>query len=306
MQMLKKFKENNKGTTIIIFAGVITGILAFSALVTDVGYLMVERSKLKNTADAAALAAVREMSENRSNAESVANDYIQKNDKSNVTHEILISDTGYVATVKLKKNIFFFFARIFGMNETEILAQSTAKMAPVVAVRGVRPLVIQQQTLIYGQQYTLKEGAGDGLSGNYGAVSLGGTGADRYRDNLKYGYDSVIRLGDYIKTETGNLQGPTEDGINYLISQCDHTPKCTYQKYVLDCPRVIAIPVVNTLDVNGKKPIVVVGFASFFLENYVDNGGHSEITGRFIQTIVNAEIGDAATDYGMRSIKLIE
>ncbi len=302
---VKKLK-NESGTTIVIFTGMIVGILAFSALVTDIGYLMVERSRLKNTADAAALAAVREMTDNRSNAQAVAADYIQKNDRSTITSEISIPDTGYIATVKLNKDIFFFFARILGINETQISVQSTAKMAPVVAVRGLRPLTVQQQTFTFGQQYVLKEGAGDGTSGNYGAVALGGTGSDRYRDNIKYGYDSVIRIGDYIRTETGNMQGPTEEGINYLISQCSHYPECTHQKYELNCPRLIAIPVVNTLDVNGRKPIVVVGFASFFLEDYVDNGGHSEITGRFIETIVNAELGDAATDYGMRSIKLIE
>ncbi len=303
--IVKKFKKEN-GTTIVIFAGMIVGILAFSALVTDIGYLMVERSRLKNTADAAALAAVREMVENRSNAQAVAIDYIQKNDRSNISKEISIPDTGYIATVKLRKDVFFFFARILGVNGTEINVQSTAKMAPVVAVRGLRPLAVQQQTFIFGQQYVLKEGAGDGTSGNYGAVALGGTGSDRYRDNIKYGYDSTIRLGDYIRTETGNMQGPTQEGVNYLMDQCNHYPKCTHQNYQLNCPKLIAIPVVNTLDVNGRKPIVVVGFASFFLEDYVDNGGHSEIKGRFIETIVNAELGDAATDYGMRSIKLIE
>ncbi len=306
MRLLNRFKKEQNGTTIIIFVGIITGILAFSALVTDVGYLMVERSKLKNTADAAALAAVREMSVDRSNAYTAAVDYIQKNDKSNPVYEIMIPDSGYIATVKLKKNVYFFFARIFGLISTEIQVQSTAKMAPVVALRGARPLAVPQQTFIYGQPYTLKEDAGDGLSGNYGAISLGGTGADRYRDNIKYGYNSTLRLGDYIKTETGNLTGPTEDGIKYLLSECDHIPKCTYNNYALNCPRVIAIPVVNTLDVNGKKPIVVVGFASFFVEDYINNGGYSEIKGRFIETIANAELGDAATDYGMRSIKLVE
>ena len=306
MQIFKKVYRNEKGISIILFVGIITGILGFSALVTDVGYLMVERSKLKNTADAAALAAVREMSDDRSNAQNVAKDYIAKNDRSEVNYEILIPDTGYIATVKLKKNVYFFFAKIFGLNGTEIQVQSIAKMAPVVAVRGVRPLVVVQQNFIYGQEYTLKEGAGDGYSGNYGAIALGGTGSDRYRDNIKYGYDSVLRLGDYIKTETGNMTGPTGDGIRYLVDECDHYPKCTYNNYEPNCPRLIAIPVVNTLDVNGRSSIVVVGFAAFFIEGYTDEGGHSEIKGRFIETIINAELGDAATDYGLRSIKLIE
>lgn len=306
MIRVKKLIKKNNGTTIIMFTGIITLVIAFSALVTDVGYLLMEKHKLKNTSDAAALASVAELVENRSNAETVARDYIKKNDPSVLNSEISIPDTGYVVTVKLTKNVYFYFAKIFGINNTLIQTESTAKVAPIIGVTGVKPLVVEKQTFVFGSEYTLKEGAGDGTSGNYGAISLGGSGADRYRDNLMYGYEGKLRIGDYIRTETGNLQGPTETGINYLINQCNHEPKCTYQKYVKDCPRLIIIPVVNTLDVNGKKPITVVGFAAFFVENYVNNGGHSEIKGRFIQTVIDAEQGDGESDFGLRSIKLIE
>ena len=305
MKHYRLFKNEN-GTTIILFVGIIAGILAFSSLITDVGYVMVKKSRLKNTADAAALAAVSKMSEDRTKARDSGLEYIGRNGNTGITNEILIPDTGYIATVKLKKNVFYFFARLMGYNKTDIYVQSTAKMAPVVAVRGLRPLAIQQQTLKFGEEYTLKEGAGSGQTGNYGAVSLGGTGATRYMENLKYGYDEVIRIGDYIKTETGNMSGPTQEGITYLVGQCDHYPKCTYLKYVPNCPRLVTIPVVNTLDVDGKKPIVAVGFASFFIEDYIDNDGHSQIAGRFIQTIIDGEMGDGITDFGTRSIKLIE
>jgi hypothetical protein len=275
-------------------------------LVTDVGFVMVEKSKLKNTSDAAALAAVREMMDDRTMAQNSALEYIDRNQEADVKSEILIPDTGYIATVKMTKNVYYFFARLLGYTGTEIQVESTAKMAPVVAVRGLRPLTVQQQNFQYGQEYALKEGAGDGLSGNYGAVSFGGTGSIRYEENLKYGFGDVVRIGDYIKTETGNMSGATQDGINYLIGECNHFPKCTYLKYAPDCPRVITIPVVNTLDLSGRKPIVVTGFASFFIEDYVDNNGQSEIDGRFIQTVINGEMGDGAPDFGTRSIKLIE
>jgi Flp pilus assembly protein TadG len=202
--------QNENGTTIILFVGIIVGIIAFSSLITDVGYVMVEKSRLKNTADAAALASVSMMSEDRTMARDSALEYIKRNEDTGITNEILIPDSGYIATVKLKKNVFYFFARLMGYNKTEIEVQSTAKMAPVVAVRRLRPLVIQQQTLRFGQEYTLKEGAGSAQSGNYGAVSLSGTGATRYMDNLKYGNNDIIRIGDYIKTEPGNMSGPTQ------------------------------------------------------------------------------------------------
>lgn len=298
--------KNRCGVTIIIFASVIVVILGFSALVTDIGYLLVEKYRLKNTADVAALAGVRELMINRENAETVAIEYIRKNDSANITYEILIPDNGYILTVKLKKKVYFFFAKVFGIYETEIYAQSTAKLAPVGAVKGARPLVVQQQSFNYGQEYVLKEGAGSGENGNYGAISLGGTGADRYRDNLMYGYNEKLRIGDIVETQPGNLHGPTEQGINYLLNRCNHEPKCTYQNYVANCPRLIIIPVVDKLDVNGRKPVMIVGFAAFFIERYENKGGHSQIIGRFIKTITDAELSEGASDFGLRGIKLVE
>ena len=51
-------KRNQKGATIILFAIMITVIIALMGLSLDGGYLYVQRTRLQNTADAAALACV--------------------------------------------------------------------------------------------------------------------------------------------------------------------------------------------------------------------------------------------------------
>lgn len=53
--------RNQKGATIILVAVLMTLLIGFSALAIDVGYLYVARNQLQNVADAAALAAARQL-----------------------------------------------------------------------------------------------------------------------------------------------------------------------------------------------------------------------------------------------------
>lgn len=115
-------------------------------------------------------------------------------------------------------------------------------------------------------QYILKEGGGDGTNGNYGGLELCGSGASTYLSNIINAYDGPLSVGDYVSTEPGNMSGPTSQGINTLIRECNHVPKCTYDNYEPDCPRIITVVVVDSLAVNGRKDVKTVGFATFSKE----------------------------------------
>lgn len=54
-------RSQESGSTIIIIALAMTALLGLTALVVDVGYLYIERSRLQNAADAAALAGARDL-----------------------------------------------------------------------------------------------------------------------------------------------------------------------------------------------------------------------------------------------------
>jgi len=53
--------------------------------------------------------------------------------------------------------------------------------------------------------------------------------------------------------------------------------------------------------------IVIMGFASFFLESYVISAsGTDEVTGRFVDRLVGSEIaGGEVPDYGTKAVKLM-
>lgn len=305
---MKKFnllssEKYRKGNSIIIVTLFLSSMLGFAALVTDIGLLSSKKAKLQNTTDAAALAAVTELVNGETNARSKAVEYIAINGLSQELFNITFPDSNSVL-VAASQSVPLIFAKLMGINEAGLSVRSKAIKGNLSSAIGIRPLAVEYFQFVYNTQYILKEGAGEGYKGNFGAMALGGTGAAVYRNNLKYGYNSVIRIGDWLTTETGNMPSPTEEGIDYVMNSCTHTPKCTIENFEPDCPRVITIPVVDTLEVNGRNEVQVTGFARFLVSGYQKNDGHLEVVGYFIESVSDGDISDAARDCGTINYKL--
>lgn len=301
-----KSLNNQKGTSMILFVLSLAVIVASASLAVDIGAVAVEKAELSAAVDAASLAGAQELISNSGNTSNVVNAYIAKNSEPLKQLDILINSTERTLEVKGSKTVDHYFARVFGKNTMDIFASAKAKIETIGSLKGARPLAVEDRIFEYGELYTLKEGAGDGTSGNYAAIALGGTGSSIYRDNLLYGYSGTINAGDLIQTETGNMSGTTETSINHLINGCTHSPKCTYQYYNKNCSRIIFIPIVNTLDVNGRKHVKVLGFGTFFLEGITNHGGKADVTGRFITYSMTGSTSNEAKDYGTYNIRLVE
>lgn len=298
--------KSQKGVSLVIFAFSLAVIAASASLAVDIGVVVFEKSRLSATIDSAALAGAQEMISNESNTTNVINDYIEKNSVPLKELEVSIDNFERILEVKGVKTVEHYFAKLFGRDSKDISSTSKVKVENVSSVKGARPFAVVDQNFTFGAKYTLKEGAGDGSSGNYGAVALGGTGGSVYRNNLIHGYNSNISVGDMISTEPGNMSGPTETGVRQLINGCTHSPRCTYQYYNKNCSRIIFIPIVDTLDVHGRDHIKVLGFATFFLEGVTNHGGQADVTGRFITYSLTGETSSLANDYGTYNIRLIK
>lgn len=299
--------KSEKGTAVVIFALCMTVVLGFSALAIDVGVVVFEKSRLSNAADAAALAGAQELINNKSNAYNIVNQYLEKNGVDPLNAEVVLFDSDTKVSVTVKKDVNYYFARILGFDKVNIQTIGVAMCAPVIGVyKGVRPFAIEQQTLDFEHTYTLKEGGGCGSNGNYGALAFGGNGANIYVNNIIDGYNGQLRVGDYVDTEPGNMSGPTLRGITDLINQCNHIPECKYNNYNPACSRIITISIVETLDVNGRDQVKIVGFAKFFLEGVEGEGNSSIVTGKFIKTITNGDISETQMDFGLKGVKLIQ
>ena len=307
---LKSRIASEKGSVLLMVALGMVVLLGCASLVTDVGLLYTSRNRLINAADAAALAGAQELPDKPEMAEAVAREYAKANGVIEDNLEVEVSADRKSITVKPCQNVRFLFARVLGFTEQEVNAEATALTAPLTGAIGVVPFSIEEQVLKIGKQYVLKEGSGgpavegaDGkMSGWYGALDPDnhqGGGANDYRERIKHGYQRMLRVGDRVLVEKGNMSGPTTQGVQYRINQCKNG--CTSENFDLDCPRVMIVPVIKPVN---SKEVEIRGFAAFFLEGVEGQGNENNVIGRFVKMVYPGELG-GGTDYGAYAVKLI-
>ncbi|HEY5584948.1 MAG TPA: TadE/TadG family type IV pilus assembly protein [Ruminiclostridium sp.] len=293
-------KLDNKGNVAIIMCLLITALLGLTAFVIDIGMVYVEKVKLSNAIDSAALAAVLELPIDDIKAKAVAEDYLQKNNVDPNQTVIAISEDHKSIQINGVKNVKHIFAQIIGISSSNIEVKTKAVVAPVKSVEGgIRPFAVEAYDFSYGDLVALKEGAGDGYQGNYGVVSFGGTGANVFRGNALYGYSGTISVGDYIDTEPGNMAGVCNDIKNYINSE-----NSTFENFSRDSIRLWTIPLVDSLAENGRGTVLVSGFAVFYVENVTNKSGKLEFSGRFIRYVLNSQIDENLNDTGAYGAKL--
>lgn len=311
--LISRLLKKEEGSVIVIVAIAFTVFLGFVAIVTDIGLLYVKQNKVAHAVDAAALAGAQELPDNPANAVAIAKSYAQLNGLDPLQVTATVAPDNKSITVTSNEKVDLVLARLFGRNFSTVSASAKARVAPARSLTGAVPFSVLKQELHYGEEYVLKEGAG-GVSndggrwhGWFGALDYtgGGGGASEYRETLKNGYAGSVSIGDVIDIESGNMSGPTSDGVNYRINLCRtrHSPECTWDSYQPDCPRVIYVPVVEQID---SRRVRVVGFAAFFLKGVEGQGHENNVVGYFIKEAISADSDESATDYGLHGIKLSE
>lgn len=297
--MLKKVK---KGSVTIVMAVAIVVLCAVAAYVVDIGLVYAERIRLSNAMDAAALAGVVELPGSSTDAVTVAKEYLVKNGVNPDSATITVNSENSMITVTGNKQVNHLFAPVIGIDTSTVDATAKAKIGPIKTTTGnLRPFGVEMFDFTYGDKVTLKQGAGDSYSGNYNVIALGGTGASTFEENALYGYDGDVSIGDYIDTEPGNMSGVTNTISNYINSETS-----TFENFEADSIRLWTIPLVTTMEVNGRKVVLVEGFAQFYVESTQKKSGSLEITGKFVRFVSSGEIDDTIVDTGAYGVKLVK
>jgi len=307
LKKLKRLKKEEQGQALVFFVGLFAILLAVMAFVVDVGSVYVEKAKLQNAVDAAALAGAYDLPK-VTDAISSADAYFDSNGYSDIV-PIIAPDADSV-TVSATKNVVYTFAQILGLDNTNVNASATATITPADGVTGVIPVGVVQQNFVKGQEYTLKEGGGDGANGNFGGLdfetltsfvnsSFKKGGASLFQDLITKGYDQPIYVNEKVDTKPGAMTGKsfTEGKIAF-------------------------IPIVDSMDVNGKKEVTIVGFAAFEIKSYykdkkvdieyVDEDGKKQkvkqgvIVGTFQYAVAGSSVAGTYTDYGLHNVRLTE
>jgi len=174
----------------------------------------------------------------------------------------------------------------------------------------------------YGLELTLKVGsAQDTLSaGWFQALDLpfpdgtSGSGGSDYRNFIGNCTTRVFKIGDTIPVETGNMVGPTGQGIGDLVAK---DPGATWNTstqtldgscapgicrdglYHARSPRLVAIPLFS-MDAffagspNGKTTVTITNIMGFFVEG-MGGSGNKDVIGRLV-AIPGVTLGTSSVD----------
>ncbi|MCL4440414.1 MAG: hypothetical protein M1609_07455, partial [Firmicutes bacterium] len=192
-------------------------------------------------------------------------------------------------------------SRAFGVSRRTVRAHAAAQVGSITSYRGVAPLTIREQPLVYGQLVTLKYGSPDS-PGNFGALALAGRGSRNYKYNLINGFQHPVGIGDVLNTEPGNMNGPT-DGIDERLSRC--TSGCTFDNFEPNCPKILVLPT-HTNDLRGRDQIEVTGFAAFFVDREATGSADDEITGYFVRMAAGGDPDFSRPITSLYGAKLVE
>jgi len=216
-----------------------------------------------------------------------------------------------------------YFARIWGKSGASISAKATAVVvSPTAYSYGVMPfgIMANDEAAVagsafgyeFGQPVTLKEPAGEGASGNYQIVALN---EDSSTSGAGFIYDAValggvpneVYKGKEYYTKTGLNGSKLMSNLAGWIGDDSHTfddvrmnkagvIEIEGHDIPTECSRLTVVPVIvnpeypegdplryNWSSVSGAKPVLVVDFAYFFIENVGTAGSDSYIRGRFVR-----------------------
>lgn len=312
-----------RGQVLPLFALGLVAMIGLVALSIDVGRVVHTRTDLQKTADAAAFAAAQDLPHEQAVRDAAAH-YVAANVGGDVVTDVTVSTGGAPSvSVHVARRVDYTFGRVVGVDGSDVSARATVSVAAYAGGVGMVPLGLiasneSGSTLLQNDCYqglaengnplfeghrecTLKYGAGvkpDG-QGDFGALAIDATGASEYAESLSYGSNTMLRRGDTVGAQTGNMQGKTREGItnrldtappvgcasnnrsDVLIDNPDGTvsirPGCEHS------PRLMVIPVVD--QINNPEQSLILGFAFMFLTGTTNQGGDLQVSGEFVQFV---------------------
>jgi len=302
---MSKMLKSEKGSTLVFAALVMVSTLGFGALAIDTGMILTADHQLQNAADAAALAGASGLLVNRSTATSRAISVSALNSCVNQPVVINGANVSYPTAnrvrVQVNRPVTLFIAPVLGVRTSNINAVALAELGQLSETKKLKPWCIPFENWSVGSQTTLKIGPPSSSSCgepenyfyavDYSPVNKGTpvSGATVYTDYIKFSYPGDIGIGDVLQVEPGNMNGPTQQGVNYLISQDPGAYWNNSLKAVVNSnfpgfssPRILKVPFfdANNPPQPGRREVTVAGLGAFFLEG-ITNGG--EVLGRFVK-----------------------
>jgi Flp pilus assembly protein TadG len=313
MISLRRLKSET-GQAIVLTTIAMVVIMAMSAFVIDLGIDFRTKRKLQATADAAALAGAQELPGNATAAQVLAQSYADRNggnvESISIQSKFNPSDT---IEVKTKKNEPSIFGRAIGIGGTDIHASAKARVDVPQSALHVAPMVVHcNHPLIQncggGGSASIKFNVNTtldydpmGAPGAFGMLNLndkGGTpGSSEQADWILKGWNKYMDVNRNYKSNPGakfsseEIQGALETRMN-------------------SADPVLLFPVFERLTGTGSNAdYYIIGWIGFHLTSFEVHGNNAALHGYFTTYIaqgVLASSGSGSTNFGVKSIQLIE
>ncbi|MGQ9559631.1 MAG: pilus assembly protein TadG-related protein [Candidatus Oleimicrobiaceae bacterium] len=318
---VKGLLGDQRGNALALATAMMFVFLCCAGMAIDLGSILSSRTQLQSAVDAAALAGARGLIRNTETAISYAVVTFGANRLQNRSLQLAPGEVSFPAahrvSVSVTRPVNLFFLQLAGLQRVNISAQATAMCGTVRSTYGLKPWAVPDQHWQVGDRVVLKTGS-HGQGGGTGSwhypvcfppINRGSPvrGANAYRNNIINGASCEVEIGDRLLVEPGNMQGPTSQGVNSLLSldpnaywDGDHVKGSAYPGD--SSPRICKIAVIDPNDNpgNGRGEVTVVRFGVFFLEG-MDG---QNVVGYYMRAATRGDFGGGGSD--LFAVKLVE
>jgi Putative Flp pilus-assembly TadE/G-like len=243
--------RRQRGITLVAIAIAMVALLAVAGLAIDVGHVVLTKSRMQATVDAAALSAAKVLDTTGSTAQATtaANSVLSLNAQQypelwsayggvskmvEFSHTLLPFSPGttpplYVRVTASGFSVAATLTQSVGINSFTSGASAVAGPSPTINTAcNIAPMMVCGNNTpgfgySTGEITALKLSAGSSGSsigpGNYQLLSLGGTGANIVRQNLGGSYASCTTVGNNALTQPGTAAGPVAQGLNTRFNE---------------------------------------------------------------------------------------
>jgi hypothetical protein len=306
-----------RGQIAVVLILVMLPLLGAIGLGSDMALLYLHWGIAQKAADSAVLAGAGYLPNHPSTAQTAATSYATKNGLK--TGEI-ISNTVAVdnmsITMKTSRTVQYYFLKLLGVSSGTVkpiakagIHQDTEQARGLIPV-GL-PCTATSCSYTTGTLYHLLQAGSNGNGGswsigpgNWGRLALGGQGATQFFNNLSDGYQGSINVGDQVNAESGQVNGPTDQGVNdarvatgFAINGAVTSPTlATVPAYD---PRLVAVPLIDFTGAQGNSAqVTVMGFALMWLQSYTSQGPNKTLDAYFLGTVPVTSVPSTVNTFG--------
>ncbi len=275
--------RSERGAALVWATSLIVILIGFASLSVDMGMLYTRKQALQNGVDAAVVAGATKLP-NTSLAISTAQKVAQENGIA--LNQVNVYTCGPTVHASATEKVNLAFAKIFNKNTSNVKAAAVANQRAVNIVdHSIRPFGVDDKfvpKLKPGVEANLKQVCGCYETPSMQSLDLsGGTGKSFYAI-ISNGADIPLKVGDNVTVATGNMVGPTDQGVADLLTRASQPPwnKQAWNTLTSDNPRIVSLPVVHYDNLPAKSG-TVKGFLSF----YVTSSTGGNIKGIFLNDV---------------------